>query len=373
VEEKTISARGPGRVRVLQVTSLERGGPLEAALTLSAALVAGGVEVEAVCATEPIAARFAAAGATPHLLPLRSPTDVAAGRRLRALGADVDVVHAQDRRSGLWTRIWPRRRHQVLVYTVHGLPDPYLPPPAGDPAAVSLRDRLAYRGLDALLARRSDVVISPSRFLAGELVRTLGYPARRIEVVPNGIEVGAPPPPGNLIATISVLEPVKDIDTFLRAGARVYERRPDSRFAIFGDGSERSRLERAAAAGPLGSSIEFRGHRPAAEAIGSTAILALPSLLENAPMALLEAMAAARPAVATAVGGIPEIAGEVVPLIAPGDDEALAARLLELLDDPARAAAAGARGRERVLAHFTAADCAERTRELYAAALEGRR
>lgn len=357
-------------MRVLQVTSLERGGPLEAALGLSAALVATGVEVEAVCATEPIAGRFAALGATPHILPLRSPTDLASGRRLRALGAGVDVVHAQDRRSGLWTRIWPRRRHQALFYTVHGLPDPYLPPPAGDPEAVGPRDRLAYRGLDALLARRSDVVISPSHFLAGELVRTLNYPALRIEVVPNGIEVGESPPPGDLIATISVLEPVKDIDTFLRAAARVHERRPESRFAVFGEGSERGRLERAPAAGPLGGSLEFRGHRPAAEAIAATAILALPSLLENAPMALLEAMAAARPAVATAVGGIPEIAGEVVPLIAPGDDEALAARLLELLDDPARAADIGARGRERILTHFTAAGCARRTRELYAAALE---
>jgi glycosyltransferase involved in cell wall biosynthesis len=360
-------------VRVLQVTSLERGGPLEAALALSAALVATGVEVEVVCATGPIAGRFAEVGATPHVLPLRSPTDVASGFRLRALGARADIVHAQDRRSGLWTRIWPRRRHQALVYTVHGLPDPYLPPPAGDPGAVGLRDRLAYRGLDALLARRSDIVISPSHFLAGELVRTLHYPARRIEIVPNGIEVGEPPPPGNLIATISVLEPVKDIDTFLRAAARVHERRPGTRFAVFGEGSERSRLERAATAGPAGGSVEFRGHRPAAEAIAATEILALPSLLENAPMALLEAMAAARPAVATAVGGIPEIAADVVPLIAPGDDEALAARLLELLDDPARAAAAGSRGRERVLAHFTAAGCAGRTRELYAAALERRR
>jgi glycosyltransferase involved in cell wall biosynthesis len=360
-------------VRVLQVTSLERGGPLEVALTLSAALVAGGDEVEAVCASEAVARRFAAVGAKPHLLPLRSPTDLASGRRLRALDRGVDVVHAQDRRAGLWTRIWPRRPRQALLYTAHGLPDPYLPPPAGDPSAVGLRDRLAYRGLDAFLARRCDLVLSPSHFLARELVGTLGYPAAQIEVVPNGIEVGPVPPPGELIATVSVLEPVKDLGTFIRAATRVHAERPGARFAIFGEGSERARLEAEVAAGPLAGALEFKGHRPAAEAIAATAILALPSLLENAPMALLEAMAAARPAVASAVGGIPEIAGEAVPLFAAGDDAALAGHLTRLLDDPTAAAAAGERGRERVLAHFSAAESAARTRELYGAVLETRR
>jgi glycosyltransferase involved in cell wall biosynthesis len=351
-------------MRLLQVTSLLSGGPLEHTLVLSRALREAGAEVEAVCAEARVAERFAAAEVKAHVLALKSPADVAGGRRLRRLASRFEVVHGQDRRSGLWTRLWPRQAGQTRVYTVHGLPDPYLPPPVGSERP-GLRDRLAYRGLDAFLARRSDAVVSPSRFLADQLVTRLGYPQERIEVIGNGVEPPPPLPPGELVGTISLLEPVKDLDSFLRAAALVRERRPQTRFAVFGTGTAQAHLEELSSQLGLADALSFPGHVPVVEALASLRLYVLCSLLENCPMSLLEAMAAGRPSVATAVGGVPEIAGEEVPLVPPRDPEALAGEILRLLEDPELAAEVGRRSCERVDAHFTAAANAEQMLALY--------
>jgi glycosyltransferase involved in cell wall biosynthesis len=351
-------------MKVLQVTSLLGGGPLEHALVLSHALAHAGVTVEAVCAEERIAERFAAAGVEAHVIALRSPADLPGGRRLRRLSSRFDVVHAQDRRSGLWTRLWPRQGGEARVYTVHGLPDPYLPPPVGIERP-GLRDRLAYRGLDAFLARRCDAVVSPSRFLADQLVSRLGYPSGQIEVIANGVEPPPPLPLGELVGTISLLEPVKGLDSFLRAAALVREQRPQTRFAVYGTGAVQKQLEALADELALGDSLSFPGYLPVDEALATLRVYVLCSLLENCPMSLLEAMAAGRPAVATAVGGVPEVAGEAVPLVPPNDPQALAGEILRLLESPGLAAEVGGRGQERVSSGFTAAANAEQMLALY--------
>lgn len=340
-------------MRVLQVTSLAGGGPLEHSLVLSRALRDAGAAVSAVCAEEGIAARFAEAGAEAEVLPLSGPTDLRGGRRLRRFSHSFDVIHAQDRRSGLWTRTWPPRRGQVRVYTVHGLPDPYLPPPIGV-ARPGLRDRAAYRGLDSWLARRCDAVISPSMFLAEQLVGRLGYPAEQISVVPNGVEPLPEIPPGELIGTISLLQPVKGLDVFVRAAALVHEQRPGARFAVFGTGPTGPALEAQAHELGMGEALSFPGHVPVLDALRSLRLYVLCSWLENCPMSLLEAMAAGRPAVASAVGGVPEIAGDAVPLVRPGDEHALAREILRLLESAEHAEKVGRRSRERLLAGFTA-------------------
>ncbi|HEX3239257.1 MAG TPA: glycosyltransferase family 4 protein [Solirubrobacterales bacterium] len=341
-------------MKILLVTSLPAGGPLEHSLILARALGAAGAEVEAVCAAEATAARFEAAGARAHVLALRHLADAVGGARLERLARRFDVVHGQDRRSGLWTRVWPRRGGPLRVYTVHGLPNPYLPVQAGGSGEPGLRDRLAYRGLDAALARRSDAVVVPSRFLRDELVGRLGFPAERLTVIPNGVEPLPAQEPGALVGTISVLEPVKGLDTFVRAAAAVVAQRPGTRFAIFGEGSSRPGLEALAREQGLAAAIEFPGHVPAPQALSRLGLYVLCSWLENAPISLLEAMSAGVPAVATGVGGVPEIAADTVPLLAPGDEAALAGAILATLEDPAAAAAAAGRARQRVLSEFSA-------------------
>jgi glycosyltransferase involved in cell wall biosynthesis len=342
------------------VSTLARGGPVEHTVTLAGGLAARGVEVLAVCATPEVAARLAAAGARAAVIPLRHQLDAGSGRRVRRALAGVDVVHGQDRRAGLWTRLLPPAG-AARVYTVHGLPEPYLPPPAGS-ARPGLRARLAYRGVDALLARRADAVITVSRAVERELVERLGWPAERITVIPNGVELGAPlPARGELVGTLTSFAPVKGLDVLLDAAAAL----PSAGFAIFGEGDSAALRERARALG-LDGTVAFPGHVPAREALSRMAVFVLSSHMENAPLALLEAMAAGVPVVATRVGGVPELVPEGTGLLVePGDAAALAAAIGRLLDDPALAHAQAEAARRHVEAGGGAGAMVDRTLALY--------
>lgn len=357
------------------MSSLSRGGPIEQALALAGCLTEAGDEVQAVCASETVAHRFAQAGAASVVLPLRHPLDAPAARRMWGAVRGADIVHAHDRRSGLWVRLGPRPRPGgVRVYTVHGLPEPYLPPPVG-PARPGLRAKLAYEGLDAALARRADAVVVPSRTVADLLVRRLGYPQRRLRVVPNGVVPtgGGAPGPAESVGMVSTLEPVKGVDVFLRAAARVAARRPAVRFTVFGAGSQCDALTRLATDLGLDERVAFPGHVLQERAFAELGIFVLASHMENSPMALLEALAAGVPAVATRVGGVAEITGEEAASLVPaGDDAALAAAIERLLDDPSRRTRQAQAGRARVAERHTAQANAAAMRAVYTTALEER-
>jgi glycosyltransferase involved in cell wall biosynthesis len=351
-------------VRVLLATSLHGGGPIEHALTLAGALAAAGVAVEASCGDTELAERFAAAGAVPHVLPLERMVDPAGARKLSELARGVDVVHAQDRRTGLLTRLW-RPDGTPRVYTVHGLPDPYLPIPANVGRRPGLRNQLAYRGLDAWLARRSDALVVASQALAEQLRRKLGFPAERMEVIPNGVEPVPRATGGDLVASISMLDPVKGLDAFVRAAASIAEGAggDGARFEIVGSGPAAADLRELAAS--LSAPIGFPGHVPAPEVLPRLRIFVLTSWFENCPMALLEAMMAGVPAVVTDVGGVPELVADTALVVPPGDPGALAAALRRLLTDDALAADLGRRARERALANYTAERNARALIDLY--------
>jgi glycosyltransferase involved in cell wall biosynthesis len=355
-------------VKVLLVSSLERGGPLEQALVLSSGLVVRGVEVDVACADDNAARRFRAVGARAAALPQRPGFDLPAAVRLWRRMRTVDVVHAQDRRSGLWTRLAPGMSTVARIYTVHGLPDPYMPAPLGRERP-PLRDRIAYEGIDATLCRRADAVIIPSATIAGIFRDRLGFPADRIRVVPNGVEL--PPSAvkrGTEVGTLSLLEPVKDIATFLEAAALLARRRPELRFVVFGDGSERTALKLG-----IADRVAFPGHVDRTTALARLAVLVLPSILESAPMALLEAMAAGVPTAASRSGGIPEITGEdTALLVAPGDVDGFARAIGRLLDDRPLADALVAAARSRIASCYTTAANVQATLRVYDEALATR-
>jgi glycosyltransferase involved in cell wall biosynthesis len=354
-------------MKVVLVTSIERGGPIEQSLVQARGLLDEGMSVTVICATTQVADRFEEHGVHTEVIPLRHQADAVNAMRIWKLVRGADVVHAHDRRAGLWTRLGPRpKSNGVRVYTVHGLPEPYHPPPTGQEHP-GLRARLLYRGLDAALCARAEAIVVPSHTVARELVARLRYPAEKITVIPNGIE---PPDfaPGNgeLIGTLSLLEPVKGLDVFLHAAALLADTHPEWRFVMFGTGSDAPRLDSLASELGLDRRVERPGFVAAQQALRRLRVYVLSSYAENAPIALLEAMAAGVPVVASAVGGVPEIADERVARMVPAGDPGTLANAIEqaYLDTPETSERVRA-ARVRVEERFTAVRNARATVELY--------
>jgi glycosyltransferase involved in cell wall biosynthesis len=178
--------------------------------------------------------------------------------------------------------------------------------------------------------------------------------------------------PTDVVATmLTVLRRGKGHDVAAAAVAALRERFPQLRLVIAGDGPDRAEIERAAA--PLGDGAVMTGHvDDVMPLLDATDVLLHPTLVDAFPTALLEAMAAAVPIVASAVGGIPEIVddghtGTLVP--APPDSERVAAALSPLIEDAALRRRLGEAGRERFRRDFTVEAWGMRMRPVYEAAL----
>ena len=358
-------------MKVALVTTLDRGGPVEQALLLGGELVARGVQAHAVCAFGAVAERFEAAGVPARVVENAGAADLRAARATLALTRGADVAHGHDRRANLWVRAGRRPRPGgARVITVHGLPDPYHPPPIGQERP-GLKARLAYEGLDAVLNARVDAIVAPSRMIARELVGRLRYPERKVTVVPNGIALPEfAPDAGDEIGMLALLVPLKGVDLFMNAAARLAPDHPDWRFTVFGEGSERANLEALHARLGLGAALTLPGFTASAEALARLRVLVIASYAENAPMALLEAMGAGVAVVTTTVGGIPEIADDrVARMVAPGDADGIADAIAALLADDAARAAQVRAARARVEERYTAARNAEAMIEVYERAL----
>jgi glycosyltransferase involved in cell wall biosynthesis len=177
-----------------------------------------------------------------------------------------------------------------------------------------------------------------------------------------------------VVAMLSVLREEKGHDLGIRAVVRARERFPGAHLLVVGDGPTRSDLEALAA--PHAGAVTFTGHRDDVMAVLDAAdVLLHPSRIDAFPGALLEAMAAGVPVVATAVGGIPDIVqdgvtGVLVPQPEPG---ALEQALEPLLADSALRRAYAEQGRRRFTARFSVEHWVERMRELYEEVLRERR
>ena len=138
--------------------------------------------------------------------------------------------------------------------------------------------------------------------------------------------------------------------------------RPGLRLRMVGDGHDRRRCEELArqAAGGAGN-IEFTGYRTDVDAqLEQADVFVLPSLNENLPLALLQAMAMGLPCIATDVGGIPEVLdADCGILVTPGDVGSLRAAMERMIDEPGLAARLGAMARRRVAERFSLSRCAD--------------
>ena len=234
-----------------------------------------------------------------------------------------------------------------------------------------LTSRLA-RGLSRAAYAAADVV-APVTEANATWERGLGVDPQKICVIQNGIDAPATysSPPGNLkVVSVGRIDPLKDVQTMLRVAVEVGRRVPGVRFEYWGpptQGQETYARACEQLATRLGADecFEFMGRTSDPHGVVRDAdVVLMTSISEGLPMSILEAMAQARPVVATAVGGVPEVlrgCGIVQP---PGDVHAIATGVATLLRDPELAARLGQRGFERVHRMYTQTACVDGYRDL---------
>jgi glycosyltransferase involved in cell wall biosynthesis len=241
--------------------------------------------------------------------------------------------------------------------------------------------------LQRLAHRMATHVTAVSEAVADTVV-ALGVPRARVTVIPNGVDVGRFPDPAGsrgaasgvagipVIGSVGCLAPRKDYATLLEALAELQARGRAFRAMLVGDGPERAALESRARALGVEGRVGWLGEREAVEnLLACMDVFVLSSREEGIPNALLEAMAAGRPAVATAVGGTPEVleSGVTGWLVPPGSPRALADAIGQVLDDPGEASRRGAAARRAVEDRRSIVAMARRHEEFYERALQGLR
>lgn len=291
-------------------------------------------------------------GIQPVMLPeldYRNGTGIpAAIRRLETVIREYqpDIVHTHNTRAGFLGRIAARRAGvPVTVHTMHEYPFR---------GYYNRLSTILFIYMERIGAYFSDSIITLSESLRKALTDTYRVTRKsRITVLPLGfdldifaqtrrktgifrqawdIDADAP-----LIGIIGRLLPVKNHALFLEAAQQVLQRLPDARFAIVGDGEERANLEAMVRELDLSEAVFFTGWQQQVEQIYSDLdVLVTSSLNEGTPVPIIEALAAACPVVATAVGGIPDLLdrGALGKLVPSGDVEALAQGIIETLQSP---------------------------------------
>jgi glycosyltransferase involved in cell wall biosynthesis len=271
-------------------------------------------------------------------------------RELRGLRAD--VVHTHLVHADVYGGIAARRAGARLVSTKHN-DDPFRAGP--------------FRYVERGLARAADRIVTITDSLRRFTIDRVGIPGEKVTTIPYGLD-DLPrawgenprddvPADARVLLAVSRLVPQKGLDVAVRALARVRERHPDAVLVILGEGPERPRL--------AGEGVHLLGRVPdVATWLRRAELLVHPARWEGFGLALLEAMLAGLPVVATRVSSIPEIVvgGETGLLVPPDDADALAGALLRVLDDPD---GYGAAGRARAEAEFSVARMADRTLRLY--------
>jgi glycosyltransferase involved in cell wall biosynthesis len=357
------------------IDSLAAGGAEMLLADLAAGAPSAGIELSVAYLGEregsPAGARLRELGVEPVNLRLQGLLHPGSLRRVREHVRTIspDIVHTQLGYADAVAGVAARTLRIPSVSTIHVME--WL-----DGGREGLRERVI-----ATARRRTAAVVVAVSDAARRAVVEAGWERpERVVTVRNGIDARAQPGAGAairrdagipadalVVGQLAVLREGKGHDLAAAAVELLARELPAVHLLVAGDGPAREEVHAVLA--PLGARATALGHRPDPMAVlDAVDVLVHPSRVDAFPTALLEAMAAAVPVVATPVGGIPEI---VVPeetgiLTSESPTAAeLAAAIGTLLRDPESRASLGERGRQRFDAEFTAVRWAERLRALY--------
>jgi glycosyltransferase involved in cell wall biosynthesis len=389
-----------GRVKILQVIGITVGGAAEHLLQLSTllppdrfevtvALSGGGPLDDEIRATGLRLVDYAPSHGVGHFKQASPDSPLELLRQFGRLRADIrrhryDVVHTHTSVAGAMGRVaaWscrtPVRLHMVHAYAGHD--------------AVPQPRRTLFRLVERALDRITTNTVVGSAFMRDLGLRRRVLRPGRVTVIPNASrmevrdgtaadrarlrsELGLPPD-ALLIALIGRVEEQKGVDILVRAAVPVTAAVPRAHVVVVGDGTRRAAVERLAAELGITDRVHLTGWRhDLGDVVRAIDVLAMPSRWEAFGIVNLEAMAAAKPVVGFAVGGVPEVVvhGETGLLSPPGAVDDLARDLVRVLTDPGLAARLGAAGRARLLERFTPERMVQAHVELYDQLVAGSR
>lgn len=371
-----MARRAPLKV-AFGINTFETGGTELNAVRTAEHLDPERVRVEFVCMADrgPLAQRVRDAGFIVHEVPIRgvistTTTPLAIKFAARLKRERFDVFHSHDIYTNMVLVPWARLYGVPLVIASRRWWTE-----TNHPLHVHL-NRLSYRFAHCVLANSESV---------GKLVEREGVPQRKVAVIPNFVDDAAfdTPDPGRLealrrdlslengdevVGIVANLHTIKDHASLVRAAAILLPSHPRLKVVLVGDGVERQRLEAQVESAGLQDHVVFAGrrpHSPSPHRLFDVSVLC--SRGEGFPNSIVEAMAAERPMVATAVGGVPDVVVDGVTgvLVPPGDSEQLAASIDRLLRDRATAQRMGAAGAQRAREAFNAQRVVRRLEELY--------
>jgi glycosyltransferase involved in cell wall biosynthesis len=303
----------------------------------------------------------------------RTLADIAACLR----AGNFDVVHTHSAKAGTLGRLAARRANvSRVVHTFHGFPFHQFQSP--------LR-RAAYVRVEKSVGRFTDAFLAVGPAVAAEAIRLRIAPPERVRTIGVAVKTGTPAPdvwdraearrllgipPGMLVVgTVGRLDFQKAPDDFVNAVAALG--RDDVYGVWIGDGPLRARTEKLAVRRGLSGRLLLAGERSDVSAVlPGFDVFAMASRYEGLPCAIVEAMVAGLPVVATTVNAVPDVvvAGETGLLVPPGRPESLGRAIGYLLDNPMIAARIGAAGRARLGDELTPAALGAVLDESYAPA-----
>lgn len=372
-------------MRVLAIIdTLSFGGAEHLLATLAAAAPGADLHLEVASMTPADDERRAmhpvleAAGLAPRYLGVRKLRDPAAIPRVAAAirASGCDVVHAHLATAATLVPPAARMAGVPAVCTMHHVPGE-LPP----------RERFKER-LAVASGGRSRALIFVSDGARRAFAERYRPNPRTWTVVHNGLDlssfhVAPASPPADLaipagvplVSLVAVMRGPKRHDVAVAAWPRVLDAVPEARLLLVGDGEQGPALRAQVARLGLADRVVFAGpRRDVARLLQASDLALLPSETEALPTSLIEAAACGRAAVATRVGGVPEVVehGRTGLLVAPGDPGALADAVVTLLGDPGRREEMGRRARQLAEERFDMHVWARTLRRVYQHAISGR-